>query len=70
MSKTEKIPATKLSGLLYGISLILIISPSFILLLGSRLMPAVATSQLQMLCLVPFPAGIALYLLLRWKKII
>jgi len=70
MSKTEKIPATKLSGLLYGISLILIISPAFLLLLGSRLMPAVATSQLQMLCLVPLAAGIALYLLLRWKKII
>jgi hypothetical protein len=70
MSKTEKIPATKLSGLLYSISLILIISPAFTLLLGSRLSPTLATSQLQMLCLAPFAAGIALYLLLRWKKII
>jgi hypothetical protein len=70
MSKAEKIPATKLSGLLYAISLILIISPTFILFLSSRIMPAVANSQLQMLCIVPFSAGIALYVLLRWKKIL
>jgi len=70
VSKTEKVPATKLSGLLYSISLILIISPAFILLLGSRLMPSIAASQLQTFCLVPFAAGIVLYLLLRWKKVI
>jgi hypothetical protein len=70
VSKTEKVPATKLSGLLYSISLILIISPAFILLLGSRLMPGIAASQLQTFCLVPFAAGIVLYLLLRWKKVI
>jgi hypothetical protein len=70
MSKTEKIPATKLSGLLYGISLILIVSPAFLLLLGSRFFPAIAPSQLQIFSLVPFVAGIAMYLLLRLKKII
>jgi len=70
MSKTEKIPATKLSGLLYAISLILIVSPTFILLLGSRLAPGIAGFQLQMISVVPLFAGIALYLLLRWKKAI
>jgi hypothetical protein len=70
MSKTEKIPATKMSGLLYSISLILIVSPTFFLLLGSRLFPSMAPFQLQISALIPFVAGIALYLLLRFKKII
>lgn len=70
MSKAEKIPATKLSGLLYGVSLALIISPAFILLLGSRLLPSVPALQMQTLSLFPLAAGIALYLLLRWKRVI
>lgn len=70
MSKTEKIPATKLSGILFAISLLLIASPAFILLLGSRLLPAMVPSQLQIFSLIPFVAGIVLYLLLRMKKIL
>ena len=70
MSKPEKVPATKMSGLLYAVSLMLIISPTFFLLLGSRLMTGVAASQLSTISIIPFLVGIALYLLLRWKKII
>jgi hypothetical protein len=70
MSKTEKIPATKMSGLLYSISLILIVSPTFFQLLGNRLFPSMEPFQLQISALIPFVAGIALYLLLRFKKII
>lgn len=68
MSKPEKIPATRLSGLLFSISLILIVSPAFILLL-MRVSNS-APSMLQVLSLIPFVAGIALYLLLRFRKVI
>ncbi len=70
MSKTEKIPATKISGLLYSLSLILIVSPAFLLLLGSRFFPSMAASQLQVASLIPMAAGIVLYIVLRLRKLI
>ncbi len=70
MSKTEKIPATKISGILYSLSLVLIVSPAFLLLLGSRFFPSMPISQLQAASLIPLAAGIVLYVILRFRKLL
>jgi len=58
-----------ISGILFGISLLLMISPTVIYDLLLKLNLAIPTYQVQIVSLIPLVAGIILLLVSRMKKL-
>jgi len=68
MSKEVK-PPSVISGILFGISLLLMISPTVVYILLLKLNFAMPTYQVQIVSLVPLAAGIILLLVARMRKL-
>ncbi|MGA2572644.1 MAG: hypothetical protein ABSF36_00385 [Candidatus Methanomethylicaceae archaeon] len=68
MSKEVK-PPSVISGILFGLSLLLMISPTVVYILLLKLNFAMPTYQVQIVSLVPLAAGIILLLVARMRKL-
>jgi hypothetical protein len=68
MSKEVK-PPSIISGILFGLSLLLMISPTVVYILLLKLNLAMPAYQVQIVSLVPLAAGIILLLVSRIRKL-